>query len=224
MFAKEVNVQVDVLSPVVVDRVLGESDGTHVVVEDRGGAGREEVETVKEAAEEDRLMSRIAGRHELGLGGGEGGGGLTLRPPGDGTAEGLEDVARRRAKRLGAAPPVGVCEAEENPLAGLGSVDKSEVEGALDVAEEVLGRLPVLLGPAVEMASEEGGGTDEVRSTNDTGSEEGADDAAIGIVLGEGVLLVGGGREGEAGRKRSFGRVRVSEVDIDEEGGEVVLK
>ena len=78
MFAKEVNAQVDVLSPIVVDRVLGESDGTHVVVEDRGGARREEVETVEEAAEEDHLTSRIAGRHEFGLGGGEGGGGLTL--------------------------------------------------------------------------------------------------------------------------------------------------
>ena len=73
----------------------------------------------------------------------------------------------------------------------------------------------MLLGTAVEMASEEGGGTDEVRTTNDTGVEEGANDAAVEIVLGEGVLLVGGGREGEAGRKRSLGRVCVSEVGVN---------
>ena len=74
------------------------------------------------------------------------------------------------------------------------------------------------------MAGKESGRLEKVWTGDLSGVEDGSDEGAIGEVLGAGEILVRGDREGEAGRKRSLGRICVSEVDVDEESGEVVLK
>ena len=68
VLAEEVDPKVDVFGPVVVDWVLRQGDGAHVVVVDGRGTVREEFEAVQEATKPDGLASGIAGSHVLGLG------------------------------------------------------------------------------------------------------------------------------------------------------------
>ena len=144
--AHEVQIDLHMLRPLMLDWVGGEIHGADIVAVDERALGERTVELRQELSEPGRLRHAVSNSPVLRLSAGAGDNGLPLGRPRDKVAAQEDSVVGSGAASVQTASPVSV--GVDNQLSRgrgrLASVkDQAEVHSATDVAEETLQRSKV---------------------------------------------------------------------------------
>uniref|UniRef100_J3M498 Uncharacterized protein n=1 Tax=Oryza brachyantha TaxID=4533 RepID=J3M498_ORYBR len=135
--ANEVEVDLDVLGPLVLHRVGGEVGCTHVVVVDQGGLGRKRVELVKVLAKPGYFSNNVSDDIVLGLNAGARHRDFMLGRPRHQVVAKEDNVARCGAPRVGATSLVGV--GVDGEIQYYRRLDvKAEIQRVVDVLKNAL--------------------------------------------------------------------------------------
>ena len=140
--AHEVQVDLHMLRPLMLDGVSGEIHGANVDAVDERALGERVVELRQELSEPGRLRHAVSDSPVLRLSTGAGDNRLPLGRPGDQVAAQEDGIAGNGAASVRTACPVSV--GVDNQLSrGRAVKHQAEVHSATDVAEEVLQRSKV---------------------------------------------------------------------------------
>jgi hypothetical protein len=108
LLKNEVKIDLDVLRPLMLNRVGGHVDCADVVVVDKGSTVKRNVERMKKQSEPRSLSNTISDGAVLGLSAGAGHGVLTLGRPGDQVVTKEHSIARGGLARIGTASLVSI--------------------------------------------------------------------------------------------------------------------
>ena len=137
----EVEVDLHMLRPLMLNRVGGEVHGANVVAVDERALGERAVELTQELSKPGRLCHAVSNSTELRLGNGAGNNRLSLGRPGDEVATQEHGIPRGGAASVRTTGPVRV--GVDNQLSRGAVETQTEVNRATNVAEEALQRSKV---------------------------------------------------------------------------------
>ena len=135
--ADEVEINLNMLRALMLNRVGGHVDRADVVAVDKGSTARRTVELMKKLSEPRSLSNTIGDGAVLGLSAGAGHGVLTLRGPGDQVVTKEHSIARGGLPRVGTTSPISI-RVDNQIRLRTRAQNQTKVQGAADVAQDAL--------------------------------------------------------------------------------------
>jgi hypothetical protein len=136
----------------------------------------------------------------------------------------VDGVTGGRSSSLCTPSPVRIGVTCQRRVRRIGVVNKTEREGALDVAEGVKSGFPVEEAVAAAEASEVTGGGREVGTAHGGGVHDLSHDLSVGMLLREGLFLRGSGLEVDSRGKRGGARRAVGHGVGVEDSRKILLQ